>query len=421
MNQNEHNIDFTEISNKDPRTIKIIVGMTGKTDSLVSAYLLLKQGFQCIGVGIMTYNNPAYNFNLEKSCSVTEFDKIKLQCDKLGMPFYAVDAQKEYQELILNQMMADKLAGNSTYTCVNCHSMKLRILAEKMKKLGAHLIATGHYAKCYKNHANHTFSVHSASDKDSDQSHLLVGAPQEVLAKLVLPLAELHKEEVERLAHKFHFKDVVSSKGTKCFADENEVYRYIQENIPNDFRENGPVMDTYTLIPIQEHEGVYRHTVGVAKEVSDRAQVEVKVPIKISLMEKTVYMGYPSDFQYDFMQLVQVSFHKEIDRGAPIHVFARIGEEHKTYSGTVFFKTHNSIILFLNEKVLIKPLKQVVFFYNKEGAAAKLLGKGEIAFMGKHRPLERANMDHQERIEPKSAGEVKEEVQYTPTQLGFKF
>lgn len=421
MNQNDLNMDFTEIANKDPRTIKIVVGMTGKIDSLVAAYLLSKQGFQCIGVGIMTYNNPAYNFNLEKTCAVTEFEKIKAQCEKLGMPFYAVDAQKEFLEVIHNQMISDRLAGNSTYSCVNCHKFKLRILHEKMKKLGAHLIATGHYSKCYKNHATNNFSVHSAIDKEYDQSHLLVSVTQDVLSKLVLPLAELHKEEVLKLAKKFHFEDVVSSKDLKCYSDENEVFKYIESHVPSDFRENGSVIDAYTLIPIQEHQGVYRHAIGVIKQTDDRNQTEQKVPVRISMHEKTVTMGLPSDYQFDFVQLGLVDLHKEINRGLPLHVMARIGEDPKLIHATIYFKTNNSVVIALKEKIVIKPMKQIIFFYNKEGQGAKLLGKGEISYMGKYKPLQRTQFEQELNSPIKTDGQSQEEEKFTSAQLGFKF
>ena len=62
----------------------------------------------------------------------------------------------------------------------------LQLLADKAAELDCAFIATGHYARI-------------EVDAEADQSAALAGLPQEVLAKLVLPLGEFTKAEVAEM------------------------------------------------------------------------------------------------------------------------------------------------------------------------------------------------------------------------------
>ena len=70
----------------------------------------------------------------------------------------------------------------------------LRLLADKAAELDCAFIATGHYAR---------IEVDSeglaAEDAEADQSALLADLPQEILTKLVLPLGDFTKADVEEM------------------------------------------------------------------------------------------------------------------------------------------------------------------------------------------------------------------------------
>ncbi len=75
----------------------------------------------------------------------------------------------------------------------------LPILAEKAAKLDCAFIATGHYARIEVD-ADGVSHVIAAVDANADQSALLVDLPQELLAKLVLPLGEFTKADAAEIA-----------------------------------------------------------------------------------------------------------------------------------------------------------------------------------------------------------------------------
>ena len=75
----------------------------------------------------------------------------------------------------------------------------LPLLAEQAAKLDCAFIATGHYARIEVDEGGVSHVV-AAVDADADQSALLAELPQELLAKLVLPLGEFTKADAAEIA-----------------------------------------------------------------------------------------------------------------------------------------------------------------------------------------------------------------------------
>lgn len=74
----------------------------------------------------------------------------------------------------------------------------LQLLADKAAALDCAFIATGHYARIEVD-GEGISRVLPAADADADQSAALCELPQEVLAKLVLPLGDFMKADVDEI------------------------------------------------------------------------------------------------------------------------------------------------------------------------------------------------------------------------------
>ena len=74
----------------------------------------------------------------------------------------------------------------------------LQLLTDKAAELDCAFIATGHYARIEVDGEGLSHLL-PAADVEADQSAALAGLPQEVLAKLVLPLGEFTKAEVAEM------------------------------------------------------------------------------------------------------------------------------------------------------------------------------------------------------------------------------
>lgn len=74
----------------------------------------------------------------------------------------------------------------------------LRLLADKAAELDCAFIATGHYARIEVD-SEGLSRVLAAEDAEADQSAVLADLPQEILTKLVLPLGDFTKADVEEM------------------------------------------------------------------------------------------------------------------------------------------------------------------------------------------------------------------------------
>ncbi len=74
----------------------------------------------------------------------------------------------------------------------------MQLLADKAAELDCAFIATGHFARVEVD-GDGVSHVLPAADADADQSAALAALPQELLAKLVLPLGEFTKADVEEM------------------------------------------------------------------------------------------------------------------------------------------------------------------------------------------------------------------------------
>ena len=87
-----------------------------------------------------------------------------------------------------------------TFTAENAVTLAelLRLLADKAAELDCAFIATGHYARIEVD-SEGLSRVLAAEDAEADQSAVLADLPQEILTKLVLPLGDFTKADVEEM------------------------------------------------------------------------------------------------------------------------------------------------------------------------------------------------------------------------------
>ena len=87
-----------------------------------------------------------------------------------------------------------------TFTVENAVSAAelLQLLTDKAAELDCAFIATGHFARIEVDREGIS-RVLPATDADADQSAALRDLPQEILAKLVLPLGDFTKADVEEI------------------------------------------------------------------------------------------------------------------------------------------------------------------------------------------------------------------------------
>ena len=179
------------MSNKNTR---VVVALSGGVDSSVAAYLLVKQGYDVVGIFMKNWHDDTVTISNECPWVEDSYDAM-IVAEKLSIPFQTIDLSKEYQERIIDYMFTEYKIGNTPNPDILCNrEIKFDVFLEIAKNLGADYVATGHYCRVVTE--NNQFKLLSGKDSNKDQSYFLCQLSQKQLSKVIFPVGELNKKEV---------------------------------------------------------------------------------------------------------------------------------------------------------------------------------------------------------------------------------
>lgn len=241
---------------------RVVLAMSGGVDSSVAAVLLKEQGYDVIGLFMRTGAHSAEADsrpdNKKGCCSAIDAGDARRVADKLDIPFYALDFEREFDRII--DYFADEyLAGRTPNPCVVCNNwLKFGQLWDFGRKLDADFIATGHYARMVNG------ELHRAVDPSKDQSYVLHGIRREVLPHLLFPIGGYRKEEIRALARRANLPVADKPDSVEiCFVPDGDHANLIRRRRP-ELVTAGIVVDPEGN-ELGEHDGYERFTIGQRK------------------------------------------------------------------------------------------------------------------------------------------------------------
>ncbi|MEM7084240.1 MAG: tRNA 2-thiouridine(34) synthase MnmA [Pseudomonadota bacterium] len=235
-------------------TQKVIVGMSGGVDSSVSAALLIEQGYSVEGLFMVNWQEDE-----EAYCTAAEdFQDARAVCAHLGIPLHQADFSAEYRQQVFAYFLAEYRAGRTPNPDVLCNrEIKFGAFYAYAKRLGADLIATGHYARV--DTTGDRVRLLKGLDDNKDQSYFLHQSPVDALSRTLFPLGALPKEDVRERAFELglHNHQRKDSTGI-CFIGERPFKEFLARYIP---AQPGLIV-TDDGHPAGEHDGLMYHTLG---------------------------------------------------------------------------------------------------------------------------------------------------------------
>ena len=228
------------------RKNKVILALSGGIDSSVAALLLKEAGEYEVVTAFMELTD--FSFEAE--------DRARRVAEILDVPFCIFDFKKKFQKKVIKPFLKDNQKGLTPNPCVLCNQeIKFGLFLTQALKLGADYIATGHYIK---KEGERLFK-----GKDKDQSYFLWGLTQKQLKRLLFPLADYTREEVERIAQKFKLPFFGVKKSTEiCFIPQ-EIQEFLKENIKG---KEGKIV-TLDGEVLGHHQGLWLYTIGQRKGI----------------------------------------------------------------------------------------------------------------------------------------------------------
>jgi len=237
--------------------MKILLAISGGIDSSTALYILKKKGAEIEGITLFLWDKDSHK---RSCCSLEAVQRARKICYRYGVKHFIIDSRKEFEGIIVNENFVEKYKeGLTPNPCVFCNRFfKFGILIEEMKKGNFNFLATGHYARTYKENGN--YFIRKAKDKEKDQSYFLSMIKGEVIKYLLFPLGDLTKKEVIEIAERENlFLPGYEESQDLCFIN-TDVNDFLRERIG---KKSGYIF--YRDKKVAEHNGFYNFTIGQRK------------------------------------------------------------------------------------------------------------------------------------------------------------
>ena len=246
---------------KDPKDTKVVVAMSGGVDSSVVAAMLAKEGYNVIGITLQLFN---YGNSIKKKgacCAGLDIKDARRVADKFNFPHYVLNYEDQFKKEVIDDFASSYLRGDTPVPCIRCNEkIKFKDLLKTARDLDADCLATGHYIQ--RKEGQFGPEMHSAKDKEKDQSYFLFATTAEQLNFLRFPLGHFKsKTETRMLAKELGLK--IHEKPDSqdiCFVNKGTYADVIKENYPK-ANIRGDIIDTFGN-KLGRHKGIVHYTVG---------------------------------------------------------------------------------------------------------------------------------------------------------------
>lgn len=239
---------------------KVVIGMSGGVDSSVAAALLLKEGYEVIGLTMRLWDDKV----AEGECSaVTD---AKAVCDKLGIEHIVADFRESFRENVIEYFVSEYQNGRTPNPCIVCNKfLKFDEMLKCAESLGADYIATGHYAKIEYNEELGRYLLKNAKSAQKDQTYVLYSLTQNQLSKTLMPLGGLEsKDETRKIAEKLGLLTAHKSDSMEiCFIPDQDYAAFIEKHTGTVMPE-GEFVDAEGTV-LGRHKGIIHYTIGQRK------------------------------------------------------------------------------------------------------------------------------------------------------------
>lgn len=231
---------------------RVLLGMSGGTDSSVAAMLLQDAGYEVVGVTFRFY---------ELNDSTDYLADARELCTRLGMEHITCDVRDLFKTQVVDYFIHEYMSGCTPVPCVMCNNrLKWPLLARLADERGIHSIATGHYVR--KQLLDGKYYIRQAVDPDKDQSFFLWGLSQDILARMVLPMGDITKSYARTLASERGFEAVSKKKDSigVCFCPF-DYHSFLRRHVDKERIKRGRFVDEDGRF-IAWNEGYPFYTVG---------------------------------------------------------------------------------------------------------------------------------------------------------------
>jgi tRNA-specific 2-thiouridylase len=317
----------------EKKNVRVVVGMSGGVDSSATAALLLKEGYDVIGITLKLWPQDCISRAEDKCCGPQAVMDARSVCNNLGIPYYLIDEAEDFQKQVIQYFADEYKAGRTPNPCVMCNErLKFGSLISRARKLGGDYIATGHYARVEKSPEGRTL-LKRGKDLKKDQSYFLFSLKQEQLSRTIMPLGELTKTDTRDVARSACLKTADKEESMEiCFVPDKDYGRFLTQAKLVE-KHKGEIVNLQGQA-LGHHDGIEFFTIGQRKGLFLTSPKPLYV-IELDPERNRVIVGDETALDRDEFKVDRCNWIPFDQPSGPLEVLAKIRYNHPGVAATV--------------------------------------------------------------------------------------
>jgi tRNA-uridine 2-sulfurtransferase len=335
--------------------------MSGGVDSSVAACLLHERGFRVLGSHLKLVDTGGVDHGC---CGPQAEADARAVAEHAGFDFEIVNMADEFERTVLSDFVDEHRRGRTPNPCARCNEhIKFGAFIRRADELGFDLVATGHYARTWRDGAGR-WHLRKGLDASKDQSYVLHMLGQAQLRRSVFPVGGQSKLETRAEAVRLGLSVAEKPDSQEvCFVPGADHGAFLARHAP----------DLVQAGVVASPDGTFRYTIGQRRGLGVSTGARSYV-VDVDAAAHTVVIGPAELLARRGLRAERVNWVTGAAPEDPFDADVRVRYRGEAAPAVVTGSISGATVMFRSPQRAIAPGQSVVFYQ-----ADEVLGGGTIA------------------------------------------